>query len=84
MVVGATSVAPSVSNLSSIGGYLALYNKQLMATWGSDDEQWRGTLGYVAPHQAACWVTASALIILNQVLGCNMISTATTRCFFSA
>lgn len=32
------------------GGYIALYNKQLMASWGSDGEQWRGTLGYVAPE----------------------------------
>ncbi|MDO9141787.1 MAG: hypothetical protein Q7U38_15820 [Methylobacter sp.] len=35
------------------GGYIAVYNKQLMATWGSDGEQWRGTLGYVAPDQGA-------------------------------
>lgn len=35
------------------GGYIALYNKQLMATWGNDGEQWRGTLGYVAPDQGA-------------------------------
>ncbi len=33
------------------GGYLALYNKQLMATWGSDGEQWRSTAAYVAPDQ---------------------------------
>jgi hypothetical protein len=33
------------------GGYVALYNKQLMATWGSDGEQWRSTVGYVAPEQ---------------------------------
>ncbi len=35
------------------GGYVALYNKQLMATWGSDGEQWRSTFGYVAPDQGA-------------------------------
>jgi hypothetical protein len=35
------------------GGYVALYNKQLMASWGSDGEQWRGTMGYVAPDQGA-------------------------------
>ena len=33
------------------GGYVALYNKELMATWGSDGEQWRSTFGYVAPDQ---------------------------------
>jgi hypothetical protein len=33
------------------GGYAAIYNKQLMASWGSDGEQWRGTLGYVAPDR---------------------------------
>lgn len=35
------------------GGYLAVYSKQLMATWGSDGEQWRSTVGYVAPDQGA-------------------------------
>jgi len=33
------------------GGYVALYDKQLMASWGSDGEQWRSTVGYVAPDQ---------------------------------
>lgn len=33
------------------GGYLAVYSKQLMATWGNDGEQWRVTAGYVAPDQ---------------------------------
>lgn len=35
------------------GGYVALYNKELMATWGSDGEQWRSTFGYVAQDQGA-------------------------------
>lgn len=35
------------------GGYIAVYNKQLMASWGSDGEQWRSTLGYVAPDEGA-------------------------------
>jgi hypothetical protein len=35
------------------GGYVAVYNKQLMATWGSDGEQWRSSFGYVAPDQGA-------------------------------
>ncbi len=33
------------------GGYIAVYNKQLMASWGSDGEQWRSTFGYVAPDK---------------------------------
>lgn len=37
----------------SPGGYVALYNKELMATWGSDGEQWRSTIGYVAPDLGA-------------------------------
>jgi PAS domain S-box-containing protein len=32
---------------------IALYGKQLMASWGSDGEQWRSTVGYVAPDQGA-------------------------------
>jgi hypothetical protein len=35
------------------GGYLAVYNKQLMASWGSDGEQWRSTFGYMAPDHGA-------------------------------
>ncbi|MDD1605155.1 MAG: hypothetical protein LUP96_00440 [Methylococcaceae bacterium] len=41
----------SYQGKSSPGGYVAVYNKQLMATWGSDGEQWRSTFGYVAPDQ---------------------------------
>jgi hypothetical protein len=38
-------------NQDYAGGYIALYNKSLMATWGSDGEQWRSTFGYIAPDQ---------------------------------
>lgn len=41
----------SYQNKDYAGGYIALYNKSLMATWGSDGEQWRTTFGYVAPDQ---------------------------------
>jgi hypothetical protein len=33
------------------GGYLALHNRTLMVSGGSDGEQWRSVLGYVAPEQ---------------------------------
>lgn len=33
------------------GGYVALYDKQWMATWGHDGEQWRTAFGYVAPDR---------------------------------
>jgi hypothetical protein len=38
-------------NTDYAGGYVAAYNKQLMATWGSDGEQWRSTAAYMAPDQ---------------------------------
>lgn len=38
-------------NKDYAGGYVALYNKSLMATWGSDGEQWRSAFGYIAPDQ---------------------------------
>ncbi|MGZ8159892.1 MAG: hypothetical protein ACXWT1_00145 [Methylobacter sp.] len=41
----------SFQGQDSPGGYVALFNKQLMATWGNDGEQWRSTFGYVAPDQ---------------------------------
>lgn len=34
---------------TSVGGYLAVYDQQFMAVAGHDGEQWRATLGYVAP-----------------------------------
>lgn len=43
----------SFQGQDSPGGYIALFNKPLMAVWGSDGEQWRGTLAYVAPDQGA-------------------------------
>lgn len=38
-------------NQDDAGGYIAVYNPQLMASWGSDGEQWRSTLAYVAPDK---------------------------------
>lgn len=35
----------------SPGGYVALFDKRLMATWGSDGEQWRTTLAYISPER---------------------------------
>lgn len=32
------------------GGYVAIYNKELMATYGNDGEQWRSSFGYIAPQ----------------------------------
>jgi hypothetical protein len=32
-------------------GYLAIYDKKLMVSWGSDGKQWRSTFGYVASDQ---------------------------------
>ena len=32
------------------GGYVALYNKEWMATYGNDGEQWRSAFKYVAPQ----------------------------------
>lgn len=40
-----------VQNQDYPGGYIALYNKQWMASWGNDGEQWRSTAAYVAPDQ---------------------------------
>jgi hypothetical protein len=33
----------------SPGGYAALYNDQIMGVGGTDGEQWRATVGYIAP-----------------------------------
>lgn len=35
-------------NHDNVGGYIALYDKSFMASWGNDGEQWRSTFGYVA------------------------------------
>lgn len=34
---------------TSPGGYAAIYNPQIMGVFGHDGEQWRATLGYIAP-----------------------------------
>lgn len=31
------------------GGYIAVYNKEWLATYGNDGEQWRSSFGYIAP-----------------------------------
>lgn len=52
------------------GGYLAVYSKQLMASWGSDGEQWRSTIGYVAPDRGAeQWRPALEVFYVDNSIG---------------
>jgi hypothetical protein len=46
----ATLQAQEVGEETSPGGYLALFDDELMLVAGHDGEQWRATLGYVAPQ----------------------------------
>jgi hypothetical protein len=38
-------------NQDYAGGYVAVYNQSLMASWGNDGEQWRSTVAYMAPDR---------------------------------
>jgi hypothetical protein len=49
----ATLQAQEVGEETSPGGYLALFDDELMLVAGHDGEQWRGTFGYVAPQPKA-------------------------------
>lgn len=45
-----TLQAQEVGDETSPGGYVALFDDELMLVAGHDGEQWRGTFGYVAPQ----------------------------------
>jgi 5-formyltetrahydrofolate cyclo-ligase len=51
------------------GGYIALYNKALMASWGSDGEQWRSSFGYVAPDQGQLLRPALEVLYIDNTIG---------------
>ncbi len=48
-----TLQAQEVGDETSPGGYLAVFDDELMLVAGHDGEQWRGTFGYVAPQPKA-------------------------------
>lgn len=51
------------------GGYLALYDEQLMAVAGSDGEQWRTCLGYVGPSDWKSLRPAIELLYVDHSTG---------------
>jgi hypothetical protein len=58
----------SVNDEVSPGGYAALYNDQFMGVGGTDGEQWRATLGYVAPWtNAVVRPTLEVLYVDNSI-----------------
>lgn len=55
---------------NSSGGYLALYNKKLMGVLGADGEQWRGTIGYVAPkNNDIKWRPSFEILYVDNTIG---------------
>ncbi|MGZ5071465.1 MAG: hypothetical protein ACXWF8_19225 [Methylobacter sp.] len=51
------------------GGYVGLYNKALMATWGSDGEQWRSSFGYIGPESNSILRPAVEVLYIDNSIG---------------
>jgi hypothetical protein len=51
------------------GGYVALYNTELMASWGSDGEQWRSSFGYVMPDHGQLLRPALEVLYIDNTIG---------------
>jgi hypothetical protein len=45
--------AQKVGRKTSLGGFGAIYDEQVMFTLGTDQEQWRTSIAYIAPDQKA-------------------------------
>ena len=53
----------------STGGYIALYNDQLMATYGNDGEQWRSAFGFIAPKSESMLRLALEVLFVDNAIG---------------
>ncbi len=52
----------------SPGGYGAIYNEQIMLTYGNDGEQWSTVIGYIAPEDESMFrPTLEALYVDNTI-----------------
>lgn len=58
-----------IADESSPGGYIALYNKQVMLTFGQDGEQWRTTLGYVTQDRQVLLRPAFEVLWVDNTIG---------------
>ncbi len=53
----------------SAGGYGAVYNSQLMLTYGHDGDQWRTALGYIAPENKSMLQPVMEVLYVDNSIG---------------
>ena len=53
----------------SPGGYGAIYNDQLMLTYGNDGEQWRTAIGYIAPGNESMFRPTFEVLYVDNTIG---------------
>ena len=51
------------------GGYVAVYNKAFLATYGNDGEQWRSSFGYIAPQLTEKLRPAIEVLYMDNSIG---------------
>lgn len=51
------------------GGYMTVYNEEVMFTFGDDGEQWRAVLGYIAPKGNEKWRPAFEIMYVDNTVG---------------
>ena len=54
---------------TSPGGYGAIYNQQIMGVLGTDGEQWRATVGYIAPWTNAFVRPTFEVLYVDNTIG---------------
>lgn len=61
--------AQEYSRKTAPGGYGALYNQQIMGVLGTDGEQWRATVGYIAPWTNAFARPTFEVLYIDNAIG---------------
>jgi len=58
-----------ISDKESLGGYGTLYNDLIMLTYGNDREQWRSSIGYIAPETESIFRPALEVLYVDNNIG---------------
>jgi hypothetical protein len=59
----------AVAGEVSPGGYLAIYNDWVMAVYGNDGEQWRGTFALTAPTNKTIFRPVGEVLYVDETIG---------------
>jgi hypothetical protein len=58
-----------IAHNNSLGGYAAIYNKQIMFVFGDDGEQWRSTIGYIAKENKTIFRPSFEALYVDNTIG---------------